>query len=776
MNARTIVLGILLLASTAGAQTLQNLAESQRDCAVCHLEWTTDFDRPGAVLLMDKPAISMASRETTCLGCHDGSVRDSRRKVWQEQSHKTGVTPPPTMQIPTALPLEDGKIACRTCHTAHNVPGAPNLSNTFFLRVQNDQSQLCRTCHTDKTATAMRSSHPLGRENFTPPAALTAAGSKVGPKGNELICQSCHEAHGSKADKLLVLPAGDNTLCVSCHDAQHPGRWTSQAVLTHPVNAPLSSEAQRQAIRDMGTHVGPNDTLACLSCHRLHNGPLNAKLLADTDAGSKLCLRCHPDRITVAGTVHDLRKNFPTTRNVLGQTAVEAGPCGGCHVPHQFARDPIPAAGDPSGQCTSCHSAGRLAAKAPAHFNHPDAVDRSKLPNGLTLAVFTSAATPDRASLECITCHDPHVATRQHFLRKTPDELCASCHEQSRTLAGAHDFTTHAADRNGLGLTASQSGKCGFCHDVHKGNGSILWVATSGTPANAAELCTKCHSDSGLASQHPVPGFSHPTDVAAGNVTVPLPLFDARGQRVELNGTVQCASCHNPHSDTTQSHRMLRVAGNTSDLCLRCHSDKSSLAGSKHDAHTNPAWAGKLTGAENAASANDLCMACHLAHTKDAARREKLWAGPIDDTAVTDSEQRCLGCHNNQIAPRPEIPVHPQVVLGLINSAMAASGATPPGGYLPTQQSFACGICHQPHGSSSPELKVPASLLAGQPAAMALEMRGAARTMVRPDVARDICATCHGSDAQRVFLYYHRARQRQDVQMLQQPVGLPYGY
>ena len=775
MNARRFIFALLLLAAPAGAQTLANLAESQRDCAVCHLEWTTDFNRPGAVLLMDKPTISMASRETTCLGCHDGSVRDSRRKVWQEQSHKTGVTPPASMQIPAKLPLEDGKIACRTCHTAHNVPGSPDLSNTFFLRVQNDQSQLCRTCHTDKEATAMRGSHPLGKETFTAPAVLTSAGAKVGPQGHELICQSCHEAHGSKADKLLVMPAGDNTLCISCHETLHPGRWTSDAAHTHPVNAPLTSEAERQAIHDLGTHAGPNQTLACLSCHKLHNGQPNNTLLADTLTESKLCLRCHPDRSTVAGTAHDLRKSAPTTRNVLGQTALESGPCGGCHVPHQFARSPIPAPGDPTGQCTTCHAAGRLAAKDAVHFNHPDQVARSKLPANPALAVSLDSADPTRASLTCMTCHDPHLAGNQKFLRKTPDQLCASCHEQSQTLAGSHDFTTHATAKNALGQTAAQTGKCGFCHDVHKGNGAILWVATPNTPANAAELCTQCHSAAGVASKHPVPGYSHPTDVAAANVSMPLPLFDARGQRVDQHGTVQCASCHNPHSDTTQSQKMLRVAGRTSDLCIRCHEDKTSVKGGKHDAHANPAWSGKQVGGEGKASApegkastDDTCMACHLAHTQDANRKEKLWSGPMDATAVTANEQRCLGCHDNNIAPRPQIPVHPTVVFGLINSA----GVTPPpGGYLPSQQSFPCGTCHQPHGAASAGTSVMASIAATQPAEMALKTRSAARTMLRPSVANEVCATCHGSDAQRVFLYYHRARQRKDVQNIQQQVG-----
>jgi predicted CXXCH cytochrome family protein len=757
-----VIFAMLLLVGPVMGQNLPGLAESQRDCAVCHLEWSPEFGKSGQPLLIDKPILSTAAREETCLGCHDGSILDSRKKVWQEQSHKTGQVPPVSMKVPANLPLENGKVACRTCHTAHNVPGSPNLSNIFFLRMPNEKSQLCMTCHTDKQSTAMIASHPLGKANLSTPAILTSAGAKMGPKGNELICQSCHEAHGSKADKLLVMPAGDNALCITCHAAMHPDRWGAQAAsYNHPVNAPLKTEAQRQAIRDMKTHAGPNDTLACLSCHRLHNGPLNGRLLADTTTDSKLCLRCHADRASVANTVHDLRKSAPTTRNVLGQTIAESGPCGGCHLPHQSARDPMPMAGDPTGQCTTCHSTGRLAAKNAPHFNHPGDVGKDKLPGDLKLAVFTDKNHPGRASLVCTTCHDPHLAGGTKFLRKTPDELCASCHEQSQTLVGSHDFTQHPDARNGLGQTASESGKCGFCHDVHKGDGPLLWTATDKAPATPAELCTQCHSESGVAAKHQAPAYGHPLGVSAANRAWALPMFDSHGQRVDDHGTVQCASCHNPHSNSTQSNRMLRVTGTTSDLCLRCHDDKSSLILTRHDAAANPAWAAKKIG-------DDRCMACHLAHTNDAARREKLWAGPIDPTAVTANEQRCLGCHDNQNAPRPDIPVHPNVVFSLLDTA---ASRLPPGTYLPDQRSFACGVCHQPHGSNADDLKVLKAVAATQPTGTALQLCSAARPMIKENVATDICATCHGSDASRVFLYYHRPRQRQAVQMLQQPNG-----
>jgi nitrate/TMAO reductase-like tetraheme cytochrome c subunit len=206
---------------------------------------------------------------------------------------------------------------------------------------------------------------------------------------------------------------------------------------------------------------------------------------------------------------------------------------------------------------------------------------------------------------------------------------------------------------------------------------------------------------------------------------------------------------------------MLRVAGSTSNLCITCHDDKSSLTGTRHDAHANPAWAAKKL-------SDDPCMACHLAHTNDEKRKEKLWAGPFDAMAVTPNEQRCLGCHDNQNAPRPDIPVHPTVVFSLLDPAAAR---LPAGTYMPTQQSFPCGTCHLPHGSGSDDQKALAAIATTHPAELALQLRSAARPLLRPDVPRDICATCHGSDAQRVFLYYHRPQQRQAVQTLEFPEG-----
>ena len=50
----------------------------------------------GTILMdvpVDSPNEPVVSRSETCLSCHDGSVVDSRRRVWMDHGHLTGVTP-----------------------------------------------------------------------------------------------------------------------------------------------------------------------------------------------------------------------------------------------------------------------------------------------------------------------------------------------------------------------------------------------------------------------------------------------------------------------------------------------------------------------------------------------------------------------------------------------------------------------------------------------------------------------------------------------------------
>ena len=59
---------------------------------------------------------------------------------------------------------------------------------------------------------------------------------------------------------------------------------------------------------------------------------------------------------------------------------------------------------------------------------------------------------------DCLACHMPHNSQYPSLLKADPDEVCTTCHQESRLAAAMHDRF--------LVKTIS----CGECHDPHAGN------------------------------------------------------------------------------------------------------------------------------------------------------------------------------------------------------------------------------------------------------------------------------------------------------------------
>lgn len=695
-------------------------------CTICHVEWLPAFAHEGRTTIMSLPEHGpddpVVSQNDMCLSCHDGSVADSRRQVWREHGHQTGMVPPAGMQVPDYLPLVGGQIACRTCHSAHaggaQVPGQ-NLADVFFVRAERGTGELCKSCHGDKAMGPQAGAHPVGGMPWPVPEELIAEGAKVGPNPRELTCYVCHLPHGSHEEHLLVMGTDSSQLCLTCHSRLRPGLWRPDTQHEHPQNPPLQNDAQRQAIRDMGTHTGANDTLICLSCHRVHHGVSDRYLLADTLRDSQLCIRCHPERAEMANTPHDLRLSAPDCRNRIGQTPEQSGPCGACHTFHRYARMPDPRPNDPSGLCVTCHQSDSCAGRVDLQAHgHPYLVPPGRLPDDLPLHVFPEPDGPAR-TIACLTCHDPHRAGNPAFLVMPQEQLCAQCHTGHMTMAGGHDFKGLDI-RNADGRTPEQAGKCGFCHTMHESRGPLLWAATPEAPANADAMCTSCHRQGGLAARLPETHLRHPTGertaVAAG-MTQRLPLYDAQGHPAK-DGQMACGTCHDPHADVRAAPALLRQAPQVSRLCTECHSGHATLAGGLHDVTLHPAdWP------EPSQQTGDLCMSCHRAHSNDLERG--LWAvKPNPDYALSDGI--CLSCHAHvewsghgvrpaspgtatQPATQPapsEILIHG---LPLVPTAPGRRSGT-----------IGCKTCHDPHGPSEGEPHLLRATATHDPGAMCL--------------------------------------------------------
>lgn len=716
----------------------QIVGQQARSCTVCHLEWVPPLAGGASTEIAapppSTPASPFVSRAEMCLSCHDGGIADSRRRVWLEHGHRTDVPPRPGMTVPDELPLVDGRIACRTCHTAHaggNFTG--DMATSIFLRVENSASQLCISCHADYTRGPSLGNHPTGGMPWPIPESLIAAGSKVGPNNREITCQVCHTPHGSSYDHLLVLGTSSNELCVTCHEQMRPGMFREDTHAAHPLSAVLNAE-QKATVERLGTRMGPDDQIICLSCHKLHQGKGERFMLAAELTDSEMCISCHSEKQAMLGSSHDLRTNFPEEKNRLGMTAGTGGPCSSCHMFHRYARAPETHPLDPRGQCITCHQPDRCGEKVTlGTLNHP-------------------------AGARCTDCHNPHELKHPHYLAGKPEDLCTKCHADYTALAGGPHDWRHALTATGAGAAATwpeaalaAGDRCLSCHRPHgdEAHGLFRVAPAKDQPSHEA-ACIACHTG---AAQHAAGDMAalHPRLVPAGAVADGLPTFEggAADQRV-----IACLTCHNPHAGgQTPSLVRVQTGQPAAQVCSECHRDVAPIALTAHapdrllaaglDAHT--------------------CTPCHAVHG-DAGRVESRrltsvleFAGDAALSNVAASDRMCLSCHRaDGPAARPDVYDHPVLPMRAISDALDQANLPlfDAAGEIAAEGQIGCPTCHVPHGHAMDAAEM-ARLAALSPAE-----RSATRLLLRAFRPPNVCTTCHGADALRRFLYYHDRERR----------------
>ncbi len=696
-----------------------------RSCTICHIEMIAPLSRGVGTVIADPPANSeqepAVSRAGTCLSCHDGSIADSRKKVWQLHGHATGMLPPPDMKVPAHLPLVNGTVSCRTCHSAHmGGQFTGDMTNAVFLRVPNRSSELCVSCHVDKTRGPKLGTHPIGGMPWPVPRELIDAGARVGPNPRELTCQVCHTPHGSANDHLLVRGTDSNQLCLSCHDQLRPGMFRDGSHAEHPIS-PVVNAAQAAAIRDMGTKLGEGDKLLCLSCHKLHHGKGERFMLADDLVNGRFCIRCHQEKTSVLKTSHDLRDKFPDERNRLGMTPASGGPCSSCHMFHRYARPVEESTIDPGGKCITCHQQGRCAeGRVLGSVNHP--------------------------GIKCVVCHDPHMSDHPAFLHKPPGQVCSTCHTQQSSVAGGpHDLSQSASAWPAESRVIADP--CLACHRPHGTEDTGLF-RMAGSQGGADAGCRACHPGN-LWNVPADKAAVHPQIASSAAAATCLPFGStANGDP----GVMACKTCHDPHAGG--GPKLLRVAAGKSsqDLCLNCH------AGAAHVGLTGHATASMNKAGFDAVA----CGPCHTVHAEPGSIDPKLLR-PFSLTIAgrtasgrDSANSSCVACHRaDGPAKPPVIATHPEIALPIAAVAGATSGLPlyDANGVPSATGRIACQTCHVPHGNPPPAGRADAGALSNAE-------RRAMRLLLREFTAPNLCTTCHGSDGLRRFLYFHDPQRR----------------
>ena len=433
---RTLILAfstILFFQTPCMANQTPRNPNSAKECAICHYRWIDTFFIDGkGTDLVPYQETKVVAEPGICFSCHDGSVADSRGKVYNDHRHPINKPPPPGMEITAIFPLDEhGNMQCFTCHTAHGVSSEMGIERAVFVRTSNDNSSMCMMCHKGKEGGPAMGNHPIGTTKLKVPEHLLKLGSVEGSDKNQIICQTCHNVHGSPFDNFLVENNRDSAqLCLDCHK-EKAGLLNTGHDLRRTAADAQNSKGQT-----------PEQSGICGACHLVHGADNLAlwarKLPAKSENRTQdLCISCH-------------NKEGLASEKVL---------------------------------------------KGYAHPVNISIQDKGMNPD-LPTFDLTGKRVPFQSSealLACPTCHDPHQSgtaiqaemtpPRSNFLRIQGGEqknLCKQCHSKQTRIAGSdHDLTKSSpTTTNSIGQSPKESGVCGVCHLVHGAQTKNLWAGS----------------------------------------------------------------------------------------------------------------------------------------------------------------------------------------------------------------------------------------------------------------------------------------------------------
>ncbi|WP_456473377.1 cytochrome c3 family protein [Desulfolithobacter sp.] len=722
---------LLLLSGPARAEDTSVEAprnpSSAKECALCHYRWIDTFfiDGRGSDLVPYQAEKVVASAEI-CFSCHDGSVVDSRDRVYNDRRHPVNRPPPPDMEIPSTFPLdENGFMQCATCHTAHGVPSEMGIEKTIFIRASNENSAMCRMCHSDKTGGPDRGNHPVDTTRLDISPELVRMGGVVGTEKNQVICETCHSVHGAANDKFLVDSAsGGAHLCLDCHADKAGILGSSHDLRT---TAPQSVNLKGKI---------PEESGVCGACHLVHGGSrvvLWGREMPDKSSGSTsqdFCLSCH-------------REQGVAPKKLLSGFS---------------------------------------------HPLEVPLFDKGMQPELPVYDLRGQAVSLDRGVLTCATCHDPHRGTTQktgargkeHFLRQavTPSpDLCRQCHPKEALVERTdHDLLASGKDLTNIqGASPPQSGPCGVCHLIHNSGNKELWalpLSASRRSPPSESVCLSCHNRRGIASKKVIRRYSHPVNIdpARRKISTTLPLYDRNDFRKDDKGIMTCLTCHDPHRWDHREKKVRFTAGMEGDarnsflrlpaspspiLCGDCHKKKRYVEMTEHDMIVMAPASTNIKGQRPLESGT--CGACHIVH--NSRNKVRLWARKFGRGAGI-MDRMCKSCHRRGDLAESKVPrvdSHPEGML-ITNVGRNIEGKP---NYFPlydnrtgkkvTVGDIACASCHEVHQWDPRYDRIGAGVN--------VEGR-ATNSFLRKQTYSIMCIDCHGLDALFRFKYYHNSKQR----------------
>jgi predicted CXXCH cytochrome family protein len=178
-------------------------------------------------------------------------------------------------------------------------------------------------------------------------------------------------------------------------------------------------------------------------------------------------------------------------------------------------------------------------------------------------------AAPDLGTELCVFCHTPH--------NSVPDVPLWNHVLSTETYAAYTSATINSTGTGEIadwdGNNGSISGLCMSCHDGTLGIG-LVTNPSAGIDNSTTTVTGVYNLGTDLTNDHPV-SFRYSSSIDGGdNELQSAPTNSAVllfGDVAGGNGTVECASCHDPHNDTAGEQPFLVTSNTGSAICTACH-------------------------------------------------------------------------------------------------------------------------------------------------------------------------------------------------------------
>lgn len=463
------------------------------------------------------------------------------------------------------------------------------------------------------------------RTDLLPPTAPAMAARL---EDGRTMCSTCHNQHNqSRAPFDPSAPAyggsgtgegrhfmrvdnDEGTMCNDCH-GMRVVQFSSEG--SHPVDVAVPASGGTQPPATLP--LDPNDRIACMTCHQVHDSPASDGSLLRSADRTGLCVECH----TLADTATPASHFDPGSTGALWP---------GGQYGSTF---PAITDGSQTATCANCHQAHGWPDTSDPDFDYP------------RLQV-------DFEESLCYTCHDGSPAdgdVRTDFLKGSAHPLALA--------SGVHQAGEPA-------VVTTRHVECEDCHGPHEAlpRVSLPGAATAPRPASGPlegvrgvnlagnavepasyeyELCFRCHADSPN-----LPAAPTPRQFPESNVRLEFDGSKASYHAVAVQGTnpsvpslisgwdetslMSCTSCHNnddgpaaggagangPHGSDWPGllERRYETADNTQfstaayAMCFKCHSWSSLSSGASFDDHD-----------KHVRGEDTPCNVCHDPHASD---------------------------------------------------------------------------------------------------------------------------------------------------------------